>query len=84
MSRAIFSVLCLTFLVILQLQFIHSAKARKISKWKQCFWKSLSSDVDEGKICECAFEKQRNKTYLRVVYQGNMIQKLAVTDGSSH
>ncbi|KAL9974775.1 hypothetical protein ACROYT_G011858 [Oculina patagonica] len=143
MSLAIYLVLCLNFLVILQLQFISSAIAMKpkgpsgqnpsqcetcgcipgnpgipgshgtpgnpgnpgnhglqgpkgdkgevgykvargepgftgvpghsgTSNWKQCAWKNVNSDLDNGKISECSFVKKNSNTHLRVVYQGNM------------
>ncbi|KAL9974776.1 hypothetical protein ACROYT_G011859 [Oculina patagonica] len=42
------------------------------SNWKQCAWKNVNSDLDNGKISECSFVKKNSNTHLRVVYQGNM------------
>ncbi|KAL9974778.1 hypothetical protein ACROYT_G011861 [Oculina patagonica] len=88
MSRAIYLVLFLSFLVIVQL--VHSAKLRKrlqgaddktpVGKhrrarglnWKQCSWNNLNSEVNDGKICECSFDKDWSETHLHVEYKGNM------------
>jgi len=43
-----------------------------LSNWKQCAWKNVNSDLDNGKISECSFIKKNSNTHLRVVYQGNM------------
>ncbi|XP_027060115.1 collagen triple helix repeat-containing protein 1-like [Pocillopora damicornis] len=39
--------------------------------WKQCVWRAADSR-DVGLIKECIFDKTRDSTALRVVYQGNI------------
>lgn len=42
-----------------------------VLNWKQCAWRNVNSDVDNGKISECSFVKKKSNTHLKVVYQGN-------------
>ncbi|CAH3191478.1 unnamed protein product [Porites evermanni] len=41
------------------------------NNWKQCVWKS-ESGTDNGKIKDCAFNKLKSDTALKVSFQGNM------------
>ncbi|KAM7433708.1 Collagen triple helix repeat-containing protein 1 [Porites harrisoni] len=52
-----------------------SAKASQASvpqtNWKQCVWKS-NINTDSGKIKDCAFNKLKSNSALKVSFQGNM------------
>lgn len=43
-----------------------------VSNWKQCAWKNVNSDLNNGKISECSITKKKEDTHLKVYYQGNM------------
>ncbi|XP_065888407.1 uncharacterized protein [Dysidea avara] len=40
--------------------------------WNQCYWDGLNSDKDYGLIAECSITKQRDDTWLRLTWDGNM------------
>ncbi|XP_078371229.1 collagen triple helix repeat-containing protein 1-like isoform X1 [Oculina patagonica] len=40
--------------------------------WKQCAWKE-NNGLDIGLIKDCVFNKKKDDTFLRVVYQGNIL-----------
>jgi len=42
------------------------------TNWKQCVWKNLNNNQDNGKVKECSFNKLQAGTAMKVSFQGNM------------